>query len=82
MTGRINVIVLSLILGLVGATGAWAVGYERLETPQPKKQAKSVGIEAPSNGSFMKKCPALLDETAAVVKDILSQFGLIDKKTP
>ncbi len=30
----------------------------------------------------MKKCPALLDETAAVVKDILSQFGLVNKKTP
>lgn len=82
MTGRIKVIVLSLVLGLMGASGAWAVGYERLETPQPRKQVKSVAIGAPANGSFAKKCPALLDETASVVKDILSQFGLVNKKTP
>jgi hypothetical protein len=82
MTGGMKVIVLSLMLGLVGATGAWAVGYERIEVPQAKKQAKLVVVGAPANGSFMKKCPALLDETATVVKDILSQFGLVNKKTP
>ena len=79
--GRLKVIVLFSILGIFGTTGAWAVGYERLEVSRDGKKPKTVVTEAVGNG-FMQKCPALLDETASVIKDILSQFGLINKKTP
>ncbi|MBI5250629.1 MAG: hypothetical protein HY912_14155 [Desulfomonile tiedjei] len=78
----LRLIVLISILSVAGTTSSWAVGYERLEIPQNQKQTKTVVTEAKANGSFMQKCPALLDETAGVVRDILSQFGLINKKTP
>jgi hypothetical protein len=77
-----KVIVLTAILGILVTTTGWAVGYERLEVPQNPKVTKTVITHTTSNGSFLQKCPALLDDTAAVIKDILSQFGLLDKKTP
>jgi hypothetical protein len=79
--GRLKAIVLFSILGIFGATGAWAVGYERLEVSREGNQPKTVVTEAAGNG-FMQKYPALLDETASVIRDILSQFGLINTKTP
>lgn len=78
--GRLKVIVMLSILGLLGATNAWSVGYERVTVPLDNAHTKPVVKEASANGSFMQKCPALLDGTAAVIKDILSQFGLIEKK--
>jgi len=80
--GGLRVLVLVAIFVAFITTSALAVGYERLEVPVNSPQSKTVVTQTTANGSVFQKCPALLDETASLVKDILSQFGLIDKKTP
>jgi len=80
--GRLRIGIIISILGIFVAMNAWAVGYERIEVPEAGKQPQTTVMETASNGSFVQKCPVLLDETAAFVTDLLSQFGLINKKAP
>ncbi|MCX5861831.1 MAG: hypothetical protein WCG29_06775 [Desulfomonile sp.] len=77
-----------LISSFVGASTAVAVGYERYDVPaSAQPEPKAGGQSAPSlykaiqNATFVEKYPAIIDEVAMFVRDVLSQFGL-DKKTP
>ena len=83
------VLVMILIVVFAAAGGAWAVGYERYPVhPSAKrvsqKKAKNcTSLEkALSEATFWDKYPQWLDQAAFAVKDVLSQFGIVDKKTP
>jgi hypothetical protein len=77
---------IALIVVIAGAGSVSAVGYERYDsatvsrTP-PKKGMQTVSYQQ-EGSSFFKKCPAVLDEVAFFVRDILSQFGLANSKKP
>lgn len=87
---KCGAVVLALILiGLVAGTqSAFAVGYERYEVAAPQSggsqdtsQSTQSLYRALQNATFMEKYPAMIDEVALFVKDVLGQFGL-DRKTP
>ena len=76
-----------LIVFLMGPINALAVGYEQYRpTGSPEAQAKAQETRgwwgALKQGLFVEKYPGLIDEAASAVKDLLSQFGVVDKKTP
>jgi len=76
-----------VIILLVGPMNALAVGYEQyrpagcVET-QAKAQETCGWWGALKQGLFVEKYPGLIDQAASAVKDVLSQFGVVDKKTP
>jgi hypothetical protein len=79
-------VVIALIIALVGSVSAVAVGYERYETSRAyrvpsKKRTKTANYHQQSP-SILARCPAALDEIAFSVRDILSQFGLVDSRKP
>ncbi len=78
------------LVALFAASGsAIAVGYERYTvdgTPKRVTPAKAKSCTtlngALAEATFLKKYPHWIDEAAFFVKDILSQFGIVDKKGP
>jgi hypothetical protein len=65
-----------------------AVGYERYDAgtpPHAQSKARTNGSHdlyaAVKKASFVEKAPAVLDEVAAFVKDVLAQFGLTENKS-
>jgi hypothetical protein len=81
-----TVLAVVLIGSFVGTQTALAVGYERYEVSASEPvESKSVGqssqnlYKAIQNATFMEKYPAMIDEVALFVKDVLSQFGLENK---
>ena len=83
------------VLGLVLAItffsygSASAVGYEkRYTTPSPNAasaKARSYHrslVDKLEEASLVEKCPALIEGFAEAVRDILSQFGITDKRAP
>lgn len=86
MTFCARIVGIALIMVLVVTGGAFAVGYERYDDAsvsrvRPKKGMQTISYHQESS-SFLKKCPAVLDEVAFFVRDILSQFGLANSKKP
>jgi hypothetical protein len=82
-----RIICVVLIILLVGPMNALAVGYERYRPTgyveaQAKAQEACGWWGALKKGLFVEKYPGLIDEAAFAVKDLLSQFGVLDKKTP
>jgi hypothetical protein len=80
-----KIVGLALILTFSCAGMAFSVGYERYDaidsTASSKKGTRTVSYES-ETASFLKKCPALLDEVAFFVRDMLSQFGLANSRKP
>jgi hypothetical protein len=78
-----KVITIGLLIVLMATGGAFAVGYERYNAEAPSDariKGKANGshdfCEAVKKASFVEKAPAVLDEVAAFIKDLLAQFGL------
>ena len=78
-----KVVAIGILIVLIAAGGALAVGYERYNAEAPSEgQVKANANANPDlcaavkKATFVEKAPALLDEVAAFVKDILAQFGL------
>jgi hypothetical protein len=64
-----------------------AVGYERLRPvgcveSQFKSEETCGSWASLKKGLFLERLPGLIDDAAAAVKDLLSQFGVPDQKTP
>ena len=78
------------VIAIFAAYGsALGVGYERYTvdgTPKRVTPAKAKGCTsldgALAEATFLKKYPGWIDGAAFFVKDILSQFGVVDKKAP
>ncbi|MEJ2715758.1 MAG: hypothetical protein P8182_01255 [Deltaproteobacteria bacterium] len=86
---RLKAMMIAIMLVLVGTGSALAVGYERyfINGPSPvghsNKAATCRNLEnALKKASLVEQYPKVLDEVAFTVKDILSQFGLVDRQTP
>jgi hypothetical protein len=78
------------VIAIFAASGsALAVGYERYTvngTPKrvtPAKGKRCTTLNgALAEATFLKKYPGWIDGAAFFVKDILSQFGIVNKKAP
>lgn len=86
---RLKVMVIAVVVVLIGTGSALAVGYERYVvngSPQGvygDKARTCASLErALKKASFVEHYPKVLDEVAFTIKDILSQFGLVDKQSP
>lgn len=83
LSKRVLGIALILVFAFTGS--AFSVGYERHDTPvsasSSRKGMQAVTYEAETE-SFLRKFPALLDEVAFLVRDLLSQFGLTNSRKP
>jgi hypothetical protein len=86
---KFTVTILSIILvcSFVGAHSAYAVGYETYSAKDsPESETKTTGQSAQSlykafeKATFVEKFPAILDQVALFVQDVLGQFGLTDGK--
>lgn len=74
---------------VIGAGSAWAVGYERQrvrQAPFPKKVTKVHSSVEPRGiareATLGQRVPAALDHAALTVRNLMSQFGLLDRKAP
>jgi hypothetical protein len=81
MSEKCKMFGLVMLLGLGITVQAWAVGYERLEVDATKTGTTVVSSNGPA-ATIVEKGPALLDEVAGVITDLLGQFGIINKKAP
>jgi len=82
-----KIVAIGLMIVLVATGGALAVGYDRYDAEAPSNgQIKANGAAQPDfcsalkKATFVEKAPAILDEAAAFIKDILAQFGLTGNK--
>jgi len=76
-----------LIILLIGHINALAVGYERYPPAgrvemQSKAQEGCGWWATVKKGLYVEKYPGLIDDAVSAVKDLLGQFGVLDKKTP
>lgn len=78
-----KVIAIGILIVLIAAGGALAVGYERYNVEGPSQgQVKAKAnvnhdlCAAVKKATFVEKAPALLDGVAAFIKDVLAQLGL------
>jgi len=83
MTFRVAIFTLALLFILTASHSVYAVGYERYEVngaQETQSKAKSDGAEglaqAVKQATFVEKVPAVLDQVAFFVRDVLAQFGL------
>lgn len=84
-----TVLALALAMIILGTATASAVGYEKryADFSPPYRSAEGKTYRRPvldklKDASFIEKCPVFIDEVAAVVKDILGQFGITERKAP
>lgn len=87
MSSGSRIVCAVLTILLLGPINVLAVGYERYRpagcvesqfTPE-----ETCGWWASlKKGLFLEKLPGLIDDAASAVKDLLSQFGVPDQKTP
>jgi len=81
-----RIVGIALILIFSCAGNAFSVGYERYDAPEGPASSSKNGMKVvnyrPENSSFLKKCPAVLDDVAFFVRDVLSQFGLTNSRKP
>lgn len=80
---------LVLALALLVPTSALSVGYERYHPDgrpivqnNGKSQTEPPVWESLKRATYLDRVPALLDGTAAMVRDILGQFGVVEQKAP
>jgi hypothetical protein len=73
----------------LGTGIAQAVGYERSYPENGVAAKTAVKLESPpgivtalKEASMVGKIPSFVEDVATFVKDILSQFGILDKKAP
>lgn len=85
---RLKAIMIAVMVVLVGTGSALAVGYERYVINGPSqggyddRAVSHASLEkALKKASFVEHYPKVLDEVAFTVKDILSQFGLVDRQS-
>jgi hypothetical protein len=82
-----RIVAVVLIILLMGSVNALAAGYEQYRPtgsiePQTKAPEECGWWGTLKKGLMVEKYPGLIDEAAFTVKDLLSQFGVLDKKTP
>ena len=85
----ITLLAISLMVLSVGSGNVLAVGYESYGS-SGERQSKStiyprteMGLyNALKRASFIERYPSVLDEMAFTIRDILSQFGLAENRTP
>jgi hypothetical protein len=87
MRTRARILSAVLMMLLIVPISALAVGYERYRPAgsaesQVMAQEARGAWESLKKGMFVEKYPGLLDDAASAVKDLLSQFGVLDKKAP
>jgi hypothetical protein len=77
------VICLSFLVVAIASNSAFCVGFERQDasssSPAGSKEVKQNGqglSSALKEASFFDKYPAVLDEIASTVREVLSQLGL------
>jgi hypothetical protein len=82
-----KVVAIGILIVLVAAGGVLAVGYERYNAEgQSDGQIKANAtasqdvFTAVKQATFAEKVPAVLDEVAAFIKDLLAQFGLSENR--
>ncbi|MBI5568313.1 MAG: hypothetical protein HY914_00055 [Desulfomonile tiedjei] len=82
------VAILALML-LMAAGSALAVGYDRYEggyhratRSQRVTHTSASAWDTVRQASMLEKVPGVIDRAAMAVKDLLSQFGLVEKKIP
>jgi hypothetical protein len=84
MRFRWSLVILALVAALSMPCSVLAVGYERIDISEEKATSnghpRSTLAEALEKATFVRKVPAVLDSTALAIKDLLGQFGLMDRK--
>ncbi len=82
-----KVIAIGIVIVLASTGGALAVGYERYNAEAPsnghvttKANGSTDFCTAVKKASFVEKAPAVLDQVAAFIKDVLAQLGLSENK--
>ncbi len=83
-----KVVAIGILIVFAAAGGVLAVGYERhyLGAPAASEanaydNSRTDFCAALKKATFVEKVPALLDEAAAFIKNVLVQFGLPANKT-
>ncbi|MFC1836865.1 hypothetical protein ACFL2Q_19425 [Thermodesulfobacteriota bacterium] len=74
-----RVIAMVVIMLAVTTVQAIAVGYEPVVVNGSSQSESGVRQASPNwswSNSFLKNYPTFIDEVAATVRDVLSQFGL------
>lgn len=86
---RLKAVLIAVVVVFAATSSVLAVGYERYVVngsarPVPIDRVKRYASleNALKQASFCEKYPKVLDEVAFTVKDILSQFGLVDRQAP
>lgn len=79
----VAILALAVAVILVQPHGASAVGYERYEVSNGHVSRSGVPPKsgALKKATFWEKCPAVLDDVAFFVRDVLSQFGLAEHRS-
>lgn len=87
MTFRAAILTFALMFVLTASHSVYAVGYERYpangveETQSKAKSDEAEGLcQAVKQAAFVEKVPAMLDQVAFFVRDVLAQFGLTTEK--
>ena len=89
MRSVFRVMAIVTLMLLMAAGSALAVGYDRYERgyrrglgPQRVAHTSASLWDTVRKGSMVEKVPGVLDRAALALKDVLSQFGLVQKKIP
>lgn len=85
MSKYLRTLMIALTVLLMAAGTAAAVGYETRDTAKPGVSSPkapsgytfSGAYRAIKDATFVEKYPAVLDEAAAAIKTLLSQFGIV-----
>ncbi|MEW6532610.1 MAG: hypothetical protein AB1473_17400 [Thermodesulfobacteriota bacterium] len=83
MSRTVKVVGLVALVIVFAAGSVTAAGYERIQVNDngskgPVKPAPSLAA-ALKEASFIDKVPKAIEDTLACVKDLLGQFGVLDK---
>ncbi len=78
-----------VLITFLSVSVVMAVGYEKYDssgnpvskTDNNSKQDQSIS-SAIEKATFVKKYPQIIDEVTVYIRDVLSQFGLTENKTP
>lgn len=93
MKHKARISMICLLVSIVCAGSVGAVGYDRRIAPDtgpppetkascPPAKPEASKPEAPKPKTWLDRGPGLLDDATAVVKDILGQFGIVERKAP
>jgi len=89
MRSVFRVVAIVTLMLLMAAGSALAVGYDRYEGgyrrglgPQRVAHTSASLWDTVRKASMVEKVPGVLDHAAMAFKDLLSQFGLVQKKIP